>query len=277
MKSLRKINMTETFIAKTQELLSTLDGFRVEVDPEKQRADIILDRPPLNIIEIPQRDQLRLVFEELDKDDRVRVIVVRAEGKHFSSGGNIAGFLAASPELVSRLADNIGAPARCHKPVIAANRGYTFGVGFELSLACDFRIASDTTLYALPEQRIGQIPGSGGSIRLLHMIGMQRTKDMTFRSRRVSGKEAKEWGFILDCVPDEQLEKETDKLVEELKGFSPLAQRTIKGVLNAAQNTTVEAGIEIEGNAYGRLRTSDDFAEGVAAFHEKRTAVFKGS
>ena len=190
--------MTETFIAKNQELLSTLNGFRVEVDPEKQRADIILDRPPLNIIEIPQRDQLRLVFEELDKDDRVRVIVVRAEGKHFSSGGNIAGFLAASPELVSRLADNIAAPARCHKPVIAANRGYTFGVGFELSLACDFRIASDTTLYALPEQKIGQIPGSGGSIRLLHLIGMQRTKDMTFRSRRVSGKEAKEWGFILD-------------------------------------------------------------------------------
>tara|TARA_B100001057_G_scaffold470991_1_gene532887 strand:+ start:383 stop:1216 length:834 start_codon:yes stop_codon:yes gene_type:complete len=277
MKSLRKINMTEKFIAKTHEILSKLDGFRVEVDPEKQRADIILDRPPLNIIEIPQRDQLRLVFEELDKDDRVRVIVVRAEGKHFSSGGNIAGFLAASPEIVSRLADNIAAPARCHKPVIAANRGYTFGVGFELSLACDFRIASDTTLYALPEQRIGQIPGSGGSIRLLHMIGMQRTKDMTFRSRRVSGEEAKQWGFILDCVPDEQLEKETDKLIEELKGFSPLAQRTIKGVLNAAQNTTVEAGIEIEGNAYGRLRTSDDFAEGVAAFHEKRTAVFKGS
>lgn len=277
MKSLRKINMNEKFIAKTHESLSKLDGFKVEVDPEKQRADIILERPPLNIIEIPQRDQLRLVFEELDKDDRVRVIVVRAEGKHFSSGGNIAGFLAASPELVSRLADNIAAPARCHKPVIAANRGYTFGVGFELSLACDFRIASDTTLYALPEQRIGQIPGSGGSIRLLHMIGMQRTKDMTFRSRRVSGKQAKEWGFILDCVPDEQLEKETDKLVEELKGFSPLAQRTIKGVLNAAQNTTVEAGIEIEGNAYGRLRTSDDFAEGVAAFHEKRTAVFKGS
>ena len=277
MKSLRKINMNEKFIAKTHESLSKLDGFKVEVDPEKQRADIILERPPLNIIEIPQRDQLRLVFEELDKDDRVRVIVVRAEGKHFSSGGNIAGFLAASPELVSRLADNIAAPARCHKPVIAANRGYTFGVGFELSLSCDFRIASDTTLYALPEQRIGQIPGSGGSIRLLHMIGMQRTKDMTFRSRRVSGEEAKQWGFILDCVPDEQLEKETDKLVEELKGFSPLAQRTIKGVLNAAQNTTVEAGIEIEGNAYGRLRTSDDFAEGVAAFHEKRTAVFKGS
>jgi 2-oxoglutaroyl-CoA hydrolase len=268
--------MTNAFTAKRHEILSDLNGFRVEIDEDRERADIILDRPPLNIIEIPQREQLRLVFEELDKDDRVRVIVLRAAGKHFSSGGNIAGFLAAPPELVSRLADNMAAPARCHKPVIAANRGYTFGVGFEISLACDFRIASETTQYALPEQRIGQIPGSGGSIRLLHMIGMQRAKDMTFRSRRVSGAEAKEWGFILDCVPDDELEAATDKLVDELREFSPLAQRTIKGVLNAAQNTTVEAGIEIEGNAYGRLRTSTDFAEGVAAFHEKRKAVFKG-
>ena len=252
------------------------DGFRVEIDPARQRGDIILDRPPLNIIEMPQRDQLRADFEALDRDPRVRIIVLRAAGRHFSSGGNIAGFLAASPEHVSRLADNIAAPARCHKPVIAANRGYTFGVGFELSLACDFRIASENALYALPEQRIAQIPGSGGSIRLLHMIGMQRTKDMTFRSRRVSGVEARDWGIVLDCVPDDELEAATDRLAEELCGFSPLAQRTIKGVLNAAQNTSVEVGIEIEGNAYGRLRTSADFAEGVAAFHEKRRARFTG-
>ena len=258
-------------------MTGTHDGFRVEVDDAGERGDIILDRPPLNIIEMPQREALREGFEALDRDPRVRVIVLRAEGRHFSSGGNIAGFLAASPEHVSRLADNIAAPARCRKPVIAANRGYTFGVGFELSLACDFRIASETALYALPEQRIGQIPGSGGSIRLLHMIGMQRTKDMTFRSRRVAGAEAKDWGMVLDCVPDDGLEAATDRLVEELRGFSPLAQRTIKGVLNAAQNTTVEAGIEIEGNAYGRLRTSTDFAEGVAAFHGKRPARFTGS
>ena len=69
---------------------------------------------------------------------------------------------------------------------------------------------------------------------------------------------------------------ETAHKRSELRGFSPLAQRTIKGVLNAAQNTTLEAGIEIEGNAYGRLRVSDDFREGVTAFHEKRKAVFRG-
>ena len=111
-------------------MTGTHDGFRVEVDEAGERGDIILDRPPLNIIEMPQREALREGFEALDRDPRVRVIVLRAEGRHFSSGGNIAGFLAASPEHVSRLADNIAAPARCRKPVIAANRGYTFGVGF---------------------------------------------------------------------------------------------------------------------------------------------------
>src|SRR5439155_9489604 len=130
--------------------LATLDGFRVEIDAARERADVILDRPPFNIVSMPQRDQLRLVFETLDEDDRVRVIVLRAEGEHFSSGGYIKGFLEASPEHVSKLAWNMAAPARCSKPVIAANRGYTFGVGFEISLACDFRIVSETCQYALP-------------------------------------------------------------------------------------------------------------------------------
>src|SRR3984893_18444817 len=93
------------------------------------------------------------------------------QGEHFSSGGEIRGFLDASPEHVSRLAWNIAAPARCRKPVIAASRGYCFGVGFELALACDFRLVSETCLYSLPEQRLGQIPGSGGAARLQKMVG----------------------------------------------------------------------------------------------------------
>ena len=80
---------------------------------------------------------------------------------------------------------NIAAPARCRKPVIAANRGYCFGVGFEISLACDFRIASETCFYALPEQKLGQIPGSGGSARLQKIIGITRTKDIVMRSKRI--------------------------------------------------------------------------------------------
>ncbi|HVI66366.1 MAG TPA: enoyl-CoA hydratase-related protein [Bradyrhizobium sp.] len=257
--------------------LQDLDGFRVEISAERERADIILDRPPFNTISMPQRNQLRQVFEALDEDPRVRIIVLRSVGEHFSSGGFIRGFLEASPEHVSKLAWNIAAPARCSKPVIAANRGYAFGVGFEISLACDFRIVSETCLYALPEQKLGQIPGSGGSARLQKIVGITRTKDIVMRSKRISGRQALEWGIATDCVADDKLEATVDALVDELRTFSPLAQRTAKKLLNDAEDATLSIAIELEGLNYSRLRQSDDFREGVEAFHDKRTPKFRGT
>ncbi len=256
---------------------AALDGFRVEIDTKGERADVILDRPPLNVITMAQREQLRAAFEGLDADDRVRIVVVRAIGEHFSSGGEIRGFLEASPEYVSRLAWNIVAPARCRKPVIAASRGYCFGVGFELALACDFRLVSETCFYALPEQRLGQIPGSGGAARLQKMVGITRTKDIVMRSRRVGARQAYEWGIATECVADSKLEAATDALVEELLGFPPLAQRTAKKLLNDAEDASLSLAIELEGQAYSRLRSSDDFHEGVEAFYAKRRPNFRGS
>jgi 2-oxoglutaroyl-CoA hydrolase len=256
--------------------LAKLDGFSVDLTEAKQRADIILNRPPLNVIEMPQRDQLRLVFEALDEDERVRVIVLRAIGEHFSSGGNIKGFMEASPEHVSKLAWNIAAPARCSKPVIVANRGYCFGVGFEISLACDFRLVSETCFYALPEQKLGQIPGSGGSARLQKIVGVTRTKDIVMRSKRIPGRQALDWGIATDCVPDDKLEAATDALVDELLTFSPLAQRTAKKLLNDTEDSTLSIAIELEGHCYSRLRQSHDFKEGVEAFHAKRPPKFNG-
>jgi len=261
----------------TDPRLSALDGFRVEIDPSGERADVVLDRPPFNIVSMPQRDQLRLVFEALDEDARARVIVLRATGEHFSSGGNIKGFMEATPETVSKLAWNIAAPARCSKPVIVANRGFAFGVGFELSLACDFRVVSETCFYALPEQRLGQIPGSGGSARLQKIIGITRTKDIVMRSKRIPGRQAYDWGIATECVADGELEKATDALVAELRTFSPLAQRTAKKLLNDTEDSSLSIAIELEGHCYSRLRQSDDFKEGVEAFHAKRPAKFKGS
>jgi len=254
-----------------------LDGFRVEVDAARQRLDIILDRPPLNVITMNQREQLRVAFEAADADSRVRVIVVRAVGEHFSSGGEISGFLEASPEHLSRLAWNIAAPARCRKPVVAAGRGYCFGVGFELALACDFRLVTETSVYALPEQRLGMIPGSGGAARLQKMVGITRAKDIVMRSRRITGFRAFEWGIATECVADAELEKATDALVEELCSFAPLAQRTAKKLLNDSEDASLSLAIELEGQAYGRLRGSDDFREGVEAFDAKRKPNFKGS
>lgn len=253
------------------------DGFRVEIDAAGERADIILDRAPFNVISMPQRDQLRRTFEALDENPAVRIIVLRATGKNFSSGGYIKGFLEASPEHVSKLAWNIAAPARCTKPVIAAARGFCFGVGFELSLACDFRLASETCEYALPEQRLGQIPGSGGSARLQKIIGITRTKDVVMRSRRIPARQAVEWGIATECVADDRLEPATDALVDELRAFSPLAQRTAKQLLNETEDASLSIAIQMEGHCYSRLRSSDDFREGVQAFHEKRKPRFIGS
>ncbi|MCI2808030.1 enoyl-CoA hydratase/isomerase family protein [Eoetvoesiella caeni] len=257
--------------------LEQLDGFSVVIDEARERADIVLSRPPFNIISMPQREQLRLVFESLDENPAVRVIVLRAHGEHFSSGGDIRGFLDATPEHVSKLAWNIAAPSRCTKPVIAANRGYCFGVGFEISLACDFRIVSETSQYALPEQKLGQIPGSGGSARLQKMVGVTRTKDVVMRSRRIPGHQAYDWGIATMCVSDSELEAATDELVDELRKFSPLAQRTAKKLLNDTEDSTLSIAIELEGHCYSRLRSSDDFREGVEAFHAKRPAKFMGS
>ena len=260
----------------TDPRLVNLDGFQVLLDESHERGDIILNRPPYNIVSMTQRGQLRLAFETLDEDMRVRIIVVRAVGEHFSSGGNIGGFMEASPEHVSTLAWNIASPSRCAKPVIVANRGYCFGVGFELSLACDFRIASETAFYALPEQKLGQIPGSGGSARLQRMIGITRTKDIVMRSKRIPAKQAMEWGIVTECVADTELEKTTDRLVDELRAFSPIAQRTAKKLLNDTEDSTLSIAIELEGPCYSRLRQSEDFKEGVEAFNAKRPPKFVG-
>ncbi len=251
-----------------------LDGFRVEADGT--RADIVLDRPPLNVVSMPQRDQLAAAFAALDRDAAVRVIVLRGAGANFSSGGNIAMFLEASPETLSHLADNIAAPERCAKPVVAAVRGYCFGVGFELALACDFRVASETAEFALPEMRIGMIPGSGGSARLAQMVGLARAKEITMRSRRIKAQAAAAWGIVGECVADNALDDAVARLVAELASFSPLAQRSLKRVLNDGQHLSLKGAIELEGQAYGRLRSSADFREGVEAFQQKRKPMFRG-
>src|SRR5262249_25490800 len=149
--------------------------------------------------------------------------------------------------------------------------------GFELSLACDFRIASETCQYALPEQRLGQIPGSGGSARLQKIVGITRTKDIVMRSRRIPARQAYDWGIATECVPAHRLDGTADALAEELRAFAPLAQRTAKKLLNDTEDASLTIAIELEGHCYSRLRQSDDFREGVEAFHAKRPAKFRGS
>jgi 2-oxoglutaroyl-CoA hydrolase len=108
------------------------------------------------------------------------------------------------------------------------------------------------------------------------MIGITRTKDIVMRSRRIPGKQAFDWGVATDCVADDKLDSATDALVEELRAFSPLAQRTAKKLLNDTEDALLSTAIELEGHCYSRLRTSADFREGVEAFQGKRKPNFRG-
>jgi 2-oxoglutaroyl-CoA hydrolase len=253
------------------------DGFRVERDAERGVATITLDVPgKLNRVSMDARDELRGVFEELDRDGAVRFVVLAGAGETFTAGGDIPGFLQRSPWDVSRLADNVAAPERCTKPVIAALRGYCFGVGLELALACDFRLAADDVQLGFPEVTIGMIPGSGGTQRLARLVGLGRAKDIVMRGRRIGAEEALALGLVTEIVPPGELESAVARLVGEISGLSPLALAMAKRVLNQAYEGPLSQGLELEGLAYGLLRQTHDFREGVESFVEKRPPEFSG-
>jgi 2-oxoglutaroyl-CoA hydrolase len=257
--------------------VSEYDGFRLARDVQRGVATITLDVPgKYNRVSMAARGQLAGLFAELDADDEIGFIVLAGAGGAFTAGGDIAGFLAASPWEVSQLARNVGAPERCSKVVVAALGGFVFGVGFELALACDFRVAATDVQLALPEATIGMIPGSGGSQRLARMIGLGRAKDMVMRGRRIDAAEALSLGLVTQVVEPDELDASVEALIAELAGRSPLALRMAKRVLNLTYEGPLHVGLEVEGLAYGLLRSSADFREGVESFVEKRPPTFTG-
>jgi 2-oxoglutaroyl-CoA hydrolase len=251
-------------------------SLRAEVDRDRGLATIVLDdEEHHNTLPYPGRAVIAQLFEEFSGDDAIRVVLLRGAGdRAFSAGGNIAQFMETDPEALSDLAHNVGAPERCPKPVIARLTGFTFGVGLEISLACDFRVASETTQLGLPEIKLGMIPGSGGSQRVARIAGLGRAKDMVMRGRRIPAPEALAWGLLTSVHPVAELDAAVNALTDELLALPAPALRAAKRVLNSAYEAPLSVSMDLEGREYGRLRSTPDFAEGVAAFGEKRPPRF---
>ncbi len=267
----------EKYALKRAEVLKELDGFHVRIDAEKRLGWLVLDRPPLNIVSYGARSQIGAVMEEFGRDEDVGTVVVRGANGVYTSGGDVRGFFDVPRDGMSHLAWNIAAAQRCPKPVICAMEKYAFGVGFELALACDFRLATKDTLMGLPEVTIGEIPGSGGTHRLANLIGLTRAKRMIFLGERVSAETALEWGILTDVAEDAAaLDAMVDSYAKRLNAQSPLALRTVKRVLNTVYDTSLEVGLELEGQAYEKLRDSMDYKEGAEAFFNKRKPVYTG-
>jgi 2-oxoglutaroyl-CoA hydrolase len=269
--------MAKDYAEMRASVLKELDGLRYEVDAAKKIGWLWLDRPPLNIVSYRGRSQINAIMECFGQDPDVRVVVIRGANGTYTSGGDVKAFPQIERDGMSHLAWNIAAPERCPKPVICAMEKYAMGVGLELAMACDIRLATADTQLALPEVTLGQIPGSGGSQRVARIAGLTRAVDMMMLGRRIPAPEAHAWGLVTRVVDDSAaLDKAIADVVEKLTSMSPLALKTIKRVLNTSYDTSLAVGFEVEGHAYEKLRESDDYKEGIAAFSEKRKANFTG-
>jgi 2-oxoglutaroyl-CoA hydrolase len=254
------------------------DFLRIEKSFENRVANLLIDRQEkMNSMTVAMRQEIGQAFRDFSHDDHLRVVVVRGAGdKAFSSGGDVEEFLRLEPHELVAWGEEMTEIERCPKPVIAVIDGYCLGAGMELALSCDIRVATDRSRLGMPEVSLGMIPGSGGSQRVLRILGMGRSKFLLMTARRIGAEEAERWGLVSLCVPPEKLEETVDDLVNRLLKFPPLSLRAIKAVLQQGADASLSAALELERKTYAWLRTTHDYVEGVNAFLEKRTPHFKG-
>jgi enoyl-CoA hydratase len=242
-------------------------------------ATIVIDRPPANAVTPEMIEQFLALIPELGADRAVRCVVLRGTGRFFVAGADIAVMRDLSRENHLRMRRWVEVQRlleRLPKPVIAALNGHALGGGAELALACDLRIMAESATFGFPEMKLGLFPGAGGSQRLPRLLGPHKAKRLMIEADRLSADAALELELVDVVVPDEQFD---DAVARRANAWAQLPTATVgllKRVIDDGYGLCIEPALEREHDAVMNLIGTEDAAEGLQAFLEKRAPRFTG-
>jgi enoyl-CoA hydratase/carnithine racemase len=240
---------------------------------------ITLNRPEAkNTFTGPLARELNTALEALDDDDDVRVVVIRAAGKHFSTGIDLGEFKGKNHqeyrELVKLMDQHNHTIARMKKPVIASVKGYAVANGAGLTFACDMVVAAESAKFGTTAINVGLIC-LGPAVPLARSVGRKKTLEMVLTGDVISAAEAERLGLVNRVVPDDQLEEATFELASKLAAKSPLALQIGKAGIYGMADLPYHESLDYVGELFASLCSTEDAQEGVQAFVERRKPVWK--
>jgi enoyl-CoA hydratase/carnithine racemase len=255
----------------------------VVLEKEGYIATIKLNRPDeLNALNYETLVRLGDIIEEIQQDPKnIRVVMITAEGRAFCAGADLKERRTLNEQQVRRnvrkIRDVFSALERIPQPTVAVINGFAFGGGFELALACDFRIAAKDAKMGLTEVSLGIIPGAGGTQRLPRLIGPSKAKELILTARKISAEEAFEYGIVNRVAETaEQAREQARNLANEITENAPLAVYQAKYAVDKGSSVDLQTGLDLESKAYEVIIPTRDRVEALEAFREKRKPVFNG-
>ena len=253
-------------------------------EKKKELARIVLNRPEaLNAISPELISELGVAVDDAERDERIKVIVITAKGRAFSAGADLKGIkgILSSPHEVEKFLRSwhrtFNALEESSKVVICAVQGMALAGGLELVNVCDIVIACDEAKLGDQHANFGLIPGGGNTQRLPRIVGPRKAKELLLTGDWLSAAEAEKIGLVNKVVPAGKLDEAVNEMVDKVtKNISPLAAKAIKNLVNKGMQVDLHSALELEIQAVLNYFRSEDIAEGIRAFEEKRTPVFKG-
>lgn len=251
------------------------------IEKEEKHAIIYLNRPPVNSANATMLQEILQAFDQLEIDDDVRCVIITGKGKAFCAGadlGEYENFSAETGRAFRELGRSVVKRIELYpKLVIAAVNGWAIGGGTGIAWPCDIRIAAESAKFRAADTYLGLLPSWGvGLVRMVHWVGRNKLMDIMALGETFDGKRAVELGIATKCVPDDQLMEEARKAARRASQASPLAVKLMKGAVALSYQGNFAKIQEEEERVCAICYNSEDAAEGMKAFFEKRDPVFRG-